>query len=148
MFINEDHPSGGLSAGSYSLEKRSLSVVPEHFTNSGCVLHHMISCDVMLLDDKKVDHMMCCRNVLKLVSAHTGQTALHEAVKVGIIIYCSSHDNQQVSNIQAVKLLLQHDTSCADIQDHHGDTPLHLACKQHKVNHKIIQELMVGVSTL
>ena len=54
----------------------------------------------------------------------------------------------QVSNIQAVKLLLHYDVSCADIQDHHGDTPLHLACKQQKVNHKIVQELMVGVSLL
>ena len=38
----------------------------------------MINYDVLPLDDKEVQ----CKNILKLVSAHTGQTALHEAVKV------------------------------------------------------------------
>ena len=28
--------------------------------------------------------MMPCKNILKLVSAHNGQTALHEAVKVSL----------------------------------------------------------------
>ena len=101
----------------------------------------------MLLDDK---NMMPCKNILKLVSAHNGQTALHEAVKVSLNSQVSLYYdmNKQVNNISAVKLLLQHDISCADIQDHHGDTPLHLACKQHKINQRIIQELMVGVSIL
>ena len=46
----------------------------------------------------------------------------------------------------AVKLLLQYDNSCADCQDHHGNTPLHLACSQ-QASQKLVQELMVGVSS-
>lgn len=73
--VTDDRPRSGSTiffsddnSPQYSLEKRSLSVVPEHFT----------------ADDKKVamNHIMSCKNILKLVSAHNGQTALHEAVKV------------------------------------------------------------------
>ena len=51
----------------------------------GCTLDHVITYDVILLDNKEVDHMMPCKNILKLVNAHGGQTALHEAVKVVVV---------------------------------------------------------------
>ncbi|XP_065919953.1 CARD- and ANK-domain containing inflammasome adapter protein-like [Dysidea avara] len=97
------------------LERRSLSVVPENY--SGVATGRMdrdTSCDR--------DSVLKIRNLLN------GYTALHKAVKA--------------NNLSAVKLLLQYDNSCADCQDHHGNTPLHLACSQ-QASQKLVQELMV-----
>ena len=101
FIVTDDRPRSGSTiffsddnSPQYSLEKRSLSVVPEHFTAGKYTSDHMINYDIMLLDDKKVvmNHIMSCKNILKLVSAHNGQTALHEAVKVSanIIVLLSS----------------------------------------------------------
>ena len=83
--LTDDQPRPGstvFGAAPHLLEQRSLSVVPEHFNNGGCIIDHMIRYDIYLLDNKEEDHMMPCKNILKLVNAHSGQTALHEAVKV------------------------------------------------------------------